>query len=262
VNEDIFGENAVDVPTLLLIAVLGIASGLMIGCVGIGGVILVPALVFSARVPIEVSIPAAMIAYIVSGLVATAVFARNKSIHWSMAGWLCAGAAPTAFAGAWAVSVVSPLLLETGLGLLTLFSGLNSLRTTHVSEDLASSPSNKGLVLVGAVTGFLSSVSRTGGPLVLVPILIAKSVPVLTAVGLSQAIQIPIGVAATLGNVVYGQLNLELGGLLAASLTAGTWYGARRAHVVRRETLRRTVAVLLVVVGSFILGNVVWRLAG
>lgn len=110
-----------DVPTLLLIAVLGIASGLMIGCVGIGGVILVPALVFLARVPIEVSIPAAMIAYIVSGLVATAIFARNKSIRWSRAGWLCAGAAPTAFAGAWAVSVVSPLLLETGLGLLTLF---------------------------------------------------------------------------------------------------------------------------------------------
>jgi uncharacterized protein len=127
----------------LLIAVLGVASGLMIGCVGIGGVILVPALVFLARVPIEVSIPAAMIAYIVSGLVATAVFARNKSIHWSMAGWLCAGAAPTAFAGAWAVSVVSPLLLETGLGLLTLFSGLNSLRTTHASEDLASSRRTK-----------------------------------------------------------------------------------------------------------------------
>jgi uncharacterized protein len=252
----------VDVAALLLIALLGIGSGLMIGCVGIGGVILVPALVFLARVPIEVSIPAAMIAYILSGLVATAIFARNKSIHWSMAGWLCAGAAPTAFAGAWAVSVVSPLLLETGLGLLTLFSGLNSLRTTHASEDLAPSQSNKGLVLVGAVTGFLSSVSGTGGPLVLVPILIAKSIPVLTAVGLSQAIQIPIGVAATLGNAVYGQLNLELGGLLAASLTAGTWYGARLAHVVRRETLRRTVAVMLVVVGSFILGNVVWRLAG
>jgi uncharacterized membrane protein YfcA len=114
-RKDILGEDAVDVPTLLLIALLGIASGLMIGCVGIGGVILVPALVFLARVPIEVSIPAAMIAYIVSGLVATAIFARNKSIRWSMAGWLCAGAAPTAFAGAWAVSVVSPLLLETGL---------------------------------------------------------------------------------------------------------------------------------------------------
>jgi len=86
-RKDILGEDAVDVPTLLLIALLGIASGLMIGCVGIGGVILVPALVFLARVPIEVSIPAAMIAYIVSGLVATAIFARNKSIRWSMAGW-------------------------------------------------------------------------------------------------------------------------------------------------------------------------------
>ncbi len=246
---------------LLLIALLGIASGLMIGCVGIGGVILVPALVFLAHVPIEVSIPAAMIAYIVSGVVATMIFARNKSIRWSMAGWLCAGAAPTAFAGAWAVSVVSPLLLETGLGLLTMFSGLNALRTEHASGDLASPVSNRNLLLVGAATGLLSSMSGTGGPLVLVPILIAKSVPILTAVGLSQAIQIPIGIAATLGNAAYGQLNLELGGLLAASLTAGTWYGAKLAHVVRRETLRRIVAIILVIVGLFILGNVVWRLA-
>jgi len=87
---------------LILIVLLGITSGLMIGCVGIGGVILVPALVFLAGVPIQISIPAAMMAYILSGFVATAVFARNKSIRWGTAAWLSAGATPTAFAGAWA----------------------------------------------------------------------------------------------------------------------------------------------------------------
>ena len=49
------------------IALLGTFSGLMIGCVGIGGVILVPALVFVAGVAIEIAIPAAMFAYILSG---------------------------------------------------------------------------------------------------------------------------------------------------------------------------------------------------
>jgi len=245
---------------LLWIALLGTTSGLMIGCVGIGGVILVPALVFLANIPIQVCIPAAMMAYIVSGLVATTIFARNKSIHWGMAAWLCAGATPTAFAGAWAVSVVNPLVLETCLGLLTFLSGLNSLKTQNADRALENAVSNKGLLLVGAVTGLLASLTGTGGPLVLVPILLSMSVPVLTAVGLSQAIQLPVAMAATLGNVVYGQLDLGLGGLLAASLTVGTWYGAKLAHVTRRETLRGIVAFMLLVVGIFILGNVAWHL--
>lgn len=246
---------------LIWIVLLGITSGLMIGCIGIGGVILVPALVFLAGVPIQIGISAALMAYILSGLVATTVFARNKSIHWGMATWLCIGATPTAFAGAWAVSVVNAQLLEAFLGLLTFLSGINSLRTQNVADAAERELSNTGLLIVGAVTGFLSSVSGTGGPLVLVPVIISLSVPVLVAVGLSQVIQLPIAIAATFGNALYGQIDLVLGGILAASLTVGSWYGAKLAHVVPRMTLRRIVSAVLVVVGTFILGNVIWRLS-
>jgi len=252
--------TSVAISELIWIALLGLTSGLMIGCIGIGGVILVPALVFLAGIPIQIGISAAMLAYILSGLVATTVFARNKSIHWGMALWLCIGATPAAFAGAWAVSVVNPRLLEAGLGLLTFLSGINSLRTLQTAESLETNASNKVLLAVGAATGFLSSVSGTGGPLVLVPILISMSVPVLTAVGLSQAIQVPVAIAATFGNVLYGKLDLTLGGVLAATLTVGSWYGATLAHVVPRAILRRIVSVVLVVIGIFILGNVGWRL--
>jgi len=243
------------------IATLGIISGLMIGCIGIGGVILVPALVFLIGIQIKIAIPAAMFAYIVSGLVASFVFARNKSIRWSLATWLCVGATPTAFVGAWAVSVVNPRVLEVGLGSLTLLSGVNSLLMRQKPDELAhGSVSNAALSGIGAVTGFLSSVTGTGGPLVLVPILLAMKLPVLTAVGLSQVIQLPVALAATFGNVLYGDLDLVLAGILAASLTLGSWYGAKLAHTLPREVLRRIVAVVLVFIGFFILGNAVLRL--
>src|SRR5579863_2367941 len=247
---------------LIWIALLGTISGLMIGCIGIGGVILVPALVFLADIPIEVAIPAAMLAYILSGLVATTVFARNKSIHWGMAIGLCIGATPAAFVGAWAVSVFNRLLLEACLGLLTFFSGLNSLRPQKIVEVAGTRVSNRVLLTVGGVTGFLSSLTGTGGPLVLVPIMISMSVPVLTAVGLSQAIQLPVAIAATVGNVLYGKLDLTLGGVLAASLTVGSWYGAKLAHAVPRAVLRGIVSAVLVLIGAFILANVGWRLVG
>jgi uncharacterized protein len=253
--------TTVAISELIWITLLGTISGLMIGCIGIGGVILVPALVFLADIPIEVAIPAAMVAYILSGLVATFVFARNKSIHWGMAIWLCVGATPAAFAGAWAVSVLYPRLLETCLGLLTFLSGLNSLRPQKLADPLGGGVSNKVLVPVGTVTGFLSSVTGTGGPLVLVPILISLSVPVLTAVGLSQAVQLPVAIAATVGNVLYGKLDLYLGGILAASLTVGSWGGAKLAHVMPRTILRAIVSAVLIIIGAFILGNVGWRVA-
>jgi len=250
--------SSVTFAALALIGLLGLVSGLMIGCIGIGGVILVPALVFLAGIPIKISIPAAMAAYILSGFVATAVFARNKSIHWSMALWLCAGATPTAFAGAWAVSVVNPRLLEVTLGLLTFGSGVNSLRTHKIAED-GHTVSSITLLAVGAIVGFLSSVSGTGGPLVLVPILISMMLPVLVSVGLSQAIQLPIAIAATVGNVIYGEFDWTLAGVLAVALTAGSWYGAKLAHSLPRATLRKIVSIVLVIVGTFILGSVGWH---
>jgi len=250
----------VAISEVVWIALLGSVSGLMIGCIGIGGVILVPALVFLAGIAIQIAIPAAMFAYIVSGLVATFVYARNKSIDWSMTRWLCIGGAPAAFSGAWAVSIFDSRLLTGCLGLLTFLSGINSLRPQNIADAANVKVSNSALLIVGLAGGFLSSLTGTGGPLVLVPILISMRLAILTSVGLSQVFQLPVAVAATAGNIVYGKLDLVLGALLAASLSGGSWYGAKLAHSVPRAILRGIVSVALILIGIFILGNVGWRL--
>jgi uncharacterized protein len=245
------------------IALLGTVSGLMIGCIGIGGVIMVPALVFLVGIPIQIAIPAAMLAYIVSGGVATFVYARNKSIAWPMATWLCIGGTPAAFAGAWAVSIFDSRLLAGCLGLLTFLSGINSLRRQNIANADASADgkvSNAVPLIIGLVTGFVSSLTGTGGPLVLVPILISMRLAILTSVGLSQVFQVPVAVAATAGNIVYGKLDLALGAILAASLSGGSWYGAKLAHSVPRAILRGIVSIALVLIGALILGNVGWHL--
>jgi uncharacterized membrane protein YfcA len=247
---------------LIALTALGLASGLLIGCIGIGGVILVPALVFVGAIPIQRAIPAALLAYIVSGLVATAIFARQKSIRWSMAAWLCLAAAPAAFAGAWAVKNANPRLLEITIGLLTMLSGINSLRREKHAELVTKTIPAPLLLVIGAGTGFASSVSGTGGPLVLVPILMAMNLPVLTVIGLSQAIQLPIAIVGTFGNYLYGELDWYLGLVLALALMVGSWQGARLAHVVPRDLLRRIVSVVLVVIGVFILANVGMRMLG
>jgi uncharacterized protein len=242
------------------IALLGTISGLMIGWIGIGGVLLVPALVFVGGVAIQIAIPAAMFAYILSGTVATFVFARNKSIDWRMASSLCIGGAPAAFAGAWAVAILDGRLLAGCLGLLTLLSGLNSLRPRIRAESDHRKLSQGTLLLVGAASGFLSALTGTGGPLVLVPILLSIRLGVLASVGLSQVFQLPVAIAATIGNLVYGKLDVLLGMILAVSLSGGAWCGAKLAQAVPRATLRGIVSGALMLVGVAILGSVAWRL--
>lgn len=82
----------------------------------------------------------------------------------------------------------------------------------------------------------------------------------LTAIGLSQAIQLPIALLTTAGNFFSGNLDPTLGVLLAAGLAIGIFMGARIAHAMPRAALRRAVAMVLVVVGASIAIKVMARL--
>jgi hypothetical protein len=168
---------------------------------------------------------------------------------------------PAALAGTLAAGRASSLLLEVLIGLLTAASGVHALLASSAGNGAHSSAiSNPALGFIGAVTGFGSALSGTGGPLILVPILIWLDVPVLTAIGLSQAIQLPIALLATAGNFFSGNLDATLGVLLAAGLAIGTFVGAKIAHAVPRAALRRAVAMVLVVVGASIAIKVMARL--
>lgn len=246
---------------VLVIGAIGLAAGVMIGCVGVGGVIVVPALVYGIGMPIQDAIASAMMGYVLTGAIGTAVYARARSIRWELAGWIALGAAPGALFGAWASNGVDPRFLEFGVGALSLWSGLNSVfgrRRGAPPEARALRPAE--LALVGLVTGVLSAITGTGGPLVLVPILIWLKLPTLTAVGLSQAAQIPIATLATIGNFAYGEPDVSMGLALGLGLAAGTWAGAKAAHALPRRTLETIAAAVLIVVGVLVLARLGYRL--
>ena len=229
---------------------LGLLAGLLIGCVGIGGVILVPALIYIAGTPIQSAITAAMMAYIVSGAVGTIVYAREGSIRWPMALWLGAGAMPAALIGALMGNVAEPFVLEVSIGLLTLASGIYTLCARPFGGSQQPPISNAALAGIGVATGFLSAITGTGGPFILVPLLMLLHLPMLTLIGLAQAIQLPVAVLATIGNLVSGSPDYLLAGLLALGLTLGSWIGARLAHTLPQAALKRLVAFILVIVGA------------
>ena len=235
--------------TFLPFAFLGLLVGVFIGCVGIGGVLLVPGLVYLVGMDVQIAIATCMLSYLFSGVVGAVEYARRGSIRWSMALWLCVGAMPGAYLGAATVSVMSARWLEAIIAVLVLLSGAHALgqRTPDTFRD--SQPSGAILAIVGGITGFGSALSGTGGPLVLIPILIWMKLSLLAAVGLSQVIQLPIAALATIGNFQHGEVNVGASLAIAALLVLGVVVGARIAHRLPAGLLKRIVACVLMAVG-------------
>ena len=169
--------------------------GILIGSVGIGGVLLVPGLKFLGGITLHTAIPACMLSYMVTGSVGAFIYARHGTINWSMATKVCLGALPGAYIGAFLLPFFRADMLEVFIAVLILASGANSLMRNAVEQQsTAKTEKNTPLLAIGLVAGIGSSLSGTGGPLLLIPILIWFKVPVLIAIGLSQVIQIPISV--------------------------------------------------------------------
>lgn len=245
-----------DFSTLALLGGFGVFVGVLIGGVGIGGVLLVPMLTYIFTIDVHVAIAAAMFSYLFSGLVGSMIYARRGSINWPMALWLFAGATPAAFAGAMASTVVPARSLEFLIAFLIVLAGINALRATDEDACREGLQKPAQLIAIGAVTGFGSALTGTGGPLVLVPLLVWLKVPALTAIGLSQAIQLPIAALATASNFIYASVDMVIGGVIALALMTGAAIGARLAHTLSQATLRTVVAWVLVAVGLFIIGRI------
>jgi uncharacterized membrane protein YfcA len=240
------------------IIIIGLLAGFLIGVVGIGGVIVVPALTYLMGLEIQYAIAAALMGFIITGIVGTYQYAKQRSIQWRSAGILVVAAIPAALLGSLMVQRVSPALLKCLIGVLAAGSGLQAIFCNGVVSSGSGTPlTPRWLATVGGFTSFFSTVSGTGGPLILVPILMWQQQPLLGAIGLSQVIQLPISIVATLTNLAMDAIDPYLGGALAIGLAVGCWFGAAAAHHLPAKTLKFIVSGLLVLVGAAIVADVV-----
>jgi len=245
---------------LITIGGFSVFVGFLTGATSIGGVLLVPLLVYVTGIDIRIAIAAAMFGYLFTGSIGAAIFARHGSIEWRAVLWLCLGAIPFACVGAVASKIFPTNLLEIAIAGLILFAGWQSIRKR--ADVVGVAPQGPMLAGIGTGVGFVSAVTGTGGPVTLVPILLWLEVPVITTIGLSQAIMIPIAAAATFGNVVIGSWDVTLGLAVAAGLSIGTVAGATFAHVLSIERLKQFLAGTLIVVGVLIIARLGLRAAG
>lgn len=130
-------------------------------------------------------------------------------------------------------------------------------------------PGRLGMGLVGTFIGAISSLVSIGGGTISVPFMLRHNIPLRTAIGTSAALGFPIALGGTLGYIVTGMtlhkglpettlgfVHLPALFLLAAGSLFTTPLGARAAHRLPVDKLRRGFALLLFVLATRMLWKV------
>ncbi len=239
----------------LLFAAVGV--GILVGSVGVGGILLPSALTILADMAIQKSMATSLFTFIFAGVAGTIFFQRQGSIDWELVKPVCAGAAVAGFLGASVNSRLNAHFLAFILAIIIIFSGIYTLRAgdkvAHAVRGRHARRQRFLLVGIGAVAGFGSGLTGVGGPALSVPLMVLSGFPALTAIGVSQVIQIVGATSGTLGNLRYGSIDFGVAGLITPFEIGGVFFGAHIAHIVDAQILKKFVGILCILVGAVFL---------
>ena len=219
--------------------------------VGVGGVLLPPALVALSDLTANEATATSTWAFVFTAVVGTIAYASRGVVPWAMLARLAVGVVPAAFVGALVNATLPASVVLLGLAALTLFVGVHQLRPRATQRDRRE-PGTATLVALGIVVGFGSALTGTGGPVLLVPILLTLGVAPLRAIAVSQAVQLPVALSGSVGYLQTGLVDLRLGTVLGGLAALGVVVGAVVATRVHAEGLRRIVALACLAAGAFL----------
>ncbi|MGH8688228.1 MAG: sulfite exporter TauE/SafE family protein [Burkholderiales bacterium] len=232
---------------IAVVAAAALAAGLLVGLTGIGGVILVPALTGAAGMPLERVIPACMVGFFFSSLYASFIHVRRARLDLRRVAALCLAAAAGAALGAATLHRLPDLGVRLFVAALALASGAHALVAGHAPGTRTPGP--PALAVLGALVGYGSAISGTGGPVMLIPILLLLRTPVAPAIALGVTSGLPITIAATSVYATAGLIDARLALALVAFLVAGVYVGARLLRHLSARALTVAVAWTLIGVG-------------
>ncbi|HTS93172.1 MAG TPA: sulfite exporter TauE/SafE family protein [Stellaceae bacterium] len=239
---------------MIAVASVALFSGLLIGSIGIGGVVLVPALTLMG-IEIHEAVAASLFSFVFSGIVATAVYSWRGSIDLRPALRIGLGALPGAYGGSVIAGMIGAAGLQMIVGSAVVAAGIRTLRPSLLGAGPDRSLDVIPLISIGFGVGVISAMTGTGGALLLMPLLMILRAPLLLAIGLAQVVQLPIAVASSLGNLIAGTLDTRLAAEVTVGVAIGTLGGAMASNMIPKWLLTRAVGLALLSVGILLIAQ-------
>ena len=254
--------------SLISYLLVGCIAGTMAGLMGVGGgLVIVPSLIYlfgkqgiSSEVLTHLAIGTSLATIVFTSISSIRTHNRHEAVCWNLFATLGVGIVMGAIAGAFVADLLHGEMLQILIGcfaiLVSIQMGLGL--KPSASRDL---PGSKTMIVSGSVVGGVSSVFGIGGGSLTVPLLVFFNVPIRQAVGTSAACGLPIALAGAFGFLIMGLGEAELPpmstgyiywpalfGIIFSSVIFAP-IGARLAHKIPADTLRKLFALLLFVVG-------------
>ncbi len=229
----------------VLLVVGAYIAALISGSAGFGGALLLLPLL-TVVVGAKEAVPLLTVAQLIGNL-SRAGFGF-KQIRWRPVGLLLIGALPASVLGALSFVRLDRAAVTRGIGLVIFVVVI-----LRLTGRLDFKPSDRLLVGGGVVTGFLSGVAGSAGPLG-AAIFLSLGLPPVSYVASEASTALAMHAAKI---VVYGSsMSLGqdfwlLGPVLGGAMILGTWTAKRVIERVRREAFERYVTVLLLAISAY-----------
>ncbi|MFM1948547.1 MAG: hypothetical protein RL706_568 [Pseudomonadota bacterium] len=233
-----------------------VLAGIAIGATSIGGVIVVPALTALLAMTLPTALAVSSLAFLATGLWAL-LHEKSNTLSTLLANApLMMSALVGAFMGAYGADLVPIQWGRLWVGCLALASGIYSLlqmKQGDVNTAHHHWPSKVAQVGIGFFVGAGSSLSGTGGPVLLLPFLSLTQRPIERSIATAQLIQIPIALAASAAHLSANRINWEMSFLVAFFLLSGAVLGKKLSQRYAIRVLKIITSVLLIITGVWFL---------
>ncbi|UXI68222.1 sulfite exporter TauE/SafE family protein [Tahibacter amnicola] len=251
---------------------VGAAAGLLAGLLGVGGGLIIVAALswllplrgFDPAHVMHVALATSLASIIVTSISSTRAHWRRGSVLWPTVRVLAPGTVLGGFAGAqlatWLASDSLRWVVAGYCGIAAAQLLFGQVRSRGEAEQ---PPTGLPIFAAGAGIGLMSAVVGIGGGSMTVPLLVWLGVAPVRAVGTSAACGFAIALASAIG-FVYGGYRVDAAmppgsigfvylpaaaGMACASVLVAP-LGARLAHALSGDSLKRVFALFLLVMGA------------
>jgi len=230
---------------------VGLIAGSLGGLVGVGGgVIIVPLMTETLKFRQHEAHGTSLIAVVITGVTGSVIYYLHGSVELAAAAVLAGMALITVRLGVKYCCFLPEMTLKRYFGFFLLFVALVFILKPFLPYVMGGIPPVWirwiVLVLLGALTGFISGMMGVGGGSFMIPMMVIfAGIPQHTAQGISLLAMIPASLVGAWTHWREGNIHVSrLSGLVVGVLT-GVFIGGSFAHLIPERELRLVYTVIL-----------------
>jgi uncharacterized protein len=237
--------------SLLRVALVGLAAGLLGGMFGVGGgILIVPALTIVLGFDQRLAHGTSLAAILPIAGASLLTYWSVGNVDWPVALWIAIGAIAGAVIGTKLLQVISKRALTIGFVAIMLATAVRLfIPTEGTAREALTVLAAIALFTVGLLSGTLAGLLGVGGGIIMVPAMVVLfGMPSVVAKGTSMAVIIPTSIMGTIRNRAVQNADVRVAAVIGLTGIVSAVAGSLIADRMSDPVSNALFAVLLVVV--------------